>query len=117
MILKVIGAIRAMTLRGEVFMNVFISLIVQILSIDLNLGTVHLTLGEILGAGLILKIAVNRLFRELSIDPLDRYSERQDDILRQQMREDSDEFWSRPVSYEVFERDGSHYNVYMEHDD
>jgi len=79
-------------------MSAFISFIVDFLSIPLTLGNVTMTIGQILGAGLVLRIAITRFYDEFTgdhlIDSLDAYNENADNAIRQQRQSETDEFWS-----------------------
>jgi hypothetical protein len=80
-------------------MSEFISLITSVLAIELNLGSVHMTLGGVLLGYLLVRIAVSRLFSELSADrfgeSISDYESQANDLIRARQEVDTADFWNR----------------------
>lgn len=76
-------------------MSGFISLIMDVLSIQLTLGSHTFSLGSLLGMLLILRIGYNRLFAELSMSSIDRWEEKADDIIIRDRKATADDFYQR----------------------
>lgn len=67
----------------------FIDLIVEVLSIELDLGGVSLSLGEIALGYILLRYGSSFFLDLTGHDPIDAYLSETDEIIRQQQREDA----------------------------